>query len=58
MFYSFIRTRLVKEDVVARGIHSFTMVRVGERTMKVDHDKGFDLYQVGDSGEILSRICH
>ncbi len=52
--FTMIRTRLVREAVIARGILSFTMTRVAEDIMKVDHEFGTDLYTVGESGEILS----
>ncbi len=55
--FTMIRTRLVREAVIARGIRSFTMTRVAEDTMKVDHEFGTDFYIVGESGEILSVIA-
>jgi hypothetical protein len=54
--FTMIRTRLVREAVIARGIRSFTMTRVAEDKMKVEHEFGTDLYKVDKRGEILSVI--
>ena len=54
--FTMIRTRLVREAVIARGILSFTMTRVAEDKMKVEHEFGTDLYTVDKSGEILNML--
>ncbi len=58
--FTMIPTRLVRDAVIEalidRGSQSFTMTRVAEDKMKVEHEFGTDVYTVGKSGEILSVI--
>ena len=57
MFATIIKSKKVREDVIARGIRSFEMRRISGDVFKVTHDGGIDLYRViPETGKIVEKL--